>query len=79
MKRFSLCVLGVMAVAMAAPAQAQVYEERRIDTDDPISKAVARRSERGYGQGTPRSSSGFGIRRRVRRTTSRLPTLRLKS
>ena len=41
MKRFSLCVLGVMAVAMmSAPAQAQVYEERRIDTDDPIQKPL---------------------------------------
>ena len=41
MKRISLCVLvGVMAVAMSAPAQAQVYEERRIDTDDPIQKPL---------------------------------------
>ena len=40
MKRFSLCVLGVVAVAMAAPVQAQVYEERRIDTDDPIQKPL---------------------------------------
>ncbi|MCY3843926.1 MAG: hypothetical protein OXH69_10340 [Acidobacteria bacterium] len=40
MKRISLCVLGVMAVAMSAPAQAQVYEERRIDTKDPIQKPL---------------------------------------
>ena len=40
MKRFSLCVLGVMLVAMSAPAQAQIYEERRVDTDDPIQKPL---------------------------------------
>ena len=41
MKRISLCVLGgVMAVAMSAPAQAQVYEERRTDTKDPIQKPL---------------------------------------
>ncbi len=38
MKRISLCVLGVMAVAMGA--QAQVYEERRTDTTDPIEKPL---------------------------------------
>ena len=36
MKPISLFVLGVMAVAMSAPAQAQVVEARRIDTTDPI-------------------------------------------
>ena len=42
MKPISLFVLGVMAVAMSAPApaQAQVYEERRIDTNDPIEKPL---------------------------------------
>ena len=40
MKRISLCVLGVVAVAMSAPAQAQVYEERRTDTKDPIQKPL---------------------------------------
>ncbi len=40
MKRISLCVLAVMAVAMSAPAQAQVYEERRVDTNDPIEKPL---------------------------------------
>ena len=40
MKRISLCVLVVMAVAMSAPVQAQVYEERRIDTTDPIQKPL---------------------------------------
>ncbi len=40
MKRISLCVLGVMAVAMSAPAQAQVYEARRTDTTDPIQKPL---------------------------------------
>ena len=50
MKPISLFVLGVMTVAMSAPAQAQVYEERRTDTKDPIEKPLARRSERGYGQ-----------------------------
>ncbi len=40
MKRISLCVLGVMTVAMSAPAQAQVYEERRTDTKDPIEKPL---------------------------------------
>ena len=36
MKPISLIVLGVMTVAMSAPAQAQVYEERRTDTNAPI-------------------------------------------
>ena len=40
MKPISLLVLGVMAVALSAPAQAQVYEERRIDTNDPIQKPL---------------------------------------
>ena len=40
MKPTSLFVLGVMAVAMSAPAQAQVYEERRTDTKDPIEKPL---------------------------------------
>ena len=40
MKRISLCVVGVLAVAMSAPAQAQVYEERRTDTKDPIQKPL---------------------------------------
>ena len=41
MKPISLFVLGVMAVAaMSAPAQAQVYEERRVDTNDPIEKPL---------------------------------------
>ena len=40
MKRISLCILAVMAVAMSAPAQAQVYEERRVDTNDPIEKPL---------------------------------------
>ena len=40
MKRIFLCVLVVMAVAMSAPVQAQVYEERRIDTTDPIQKPL---------------------------------------
>ncbi len=40
MKPISLFVLGVMAVAMSAPAQAQVYEERRTDTNDPIQKPL---------------------------------------
>ncbi len=38
MKSISLFVLGVMAVAMSA--QAQVYEERRVDTNDPIQKPL---------------------------------------
>ena len=41
MTRISLCVLGVMAVAMSAPAQAQVYEERRQEVvTDPIEKPL---------------------------------------
>ncbi len=40
MKPTSLFVLGVVAVAMSAPAQAQVYEERRTDTTDPIEKPL---------------------------------------
>ena len=40
MKPTSLFVLGVMAVAMSAPAQAQVYEARRTDTTDPIEKPL---------------------------------------
>ena len=40
MKPLSLFLLGVMALAMSAPAQAQVYEERRIDTNDPIEKPL---------------------------------------
>ena len=40
MKPISLFVLGVMTVAMSAPAQAQVYEERRTDTKDPIEKPL---------------------------------------
>ena len=41
MKSISLFVLGVMvAVVMSAPAQAQVYEERRVDTNDPIQKPL---------------------------------------
>ncbi len=40
MKPISLFVLGVMAVAMSAPAQAQIYEERRTDTNDPIQKPL---------------------------------------
>ena len=41
MKPISLLVLGVVAVAMSAPsAQAQVYEERRTDTTDPIQKPL---------------------------------------
>ena len=41
MKRISLCVLGVMAVAISAPAQAQVYEERRQEVvTDPIEKPL---------------------------------------
>ena len=40
MKLLSLFVLGVMTVVMSAPAQAQVYEERRVDTDDPIQKPL---------------------------------------
>ena len=38
MKSISLFVLGVMAVAMSA--QAQIYEERRTDTNDPIQKPL---------------------------------------
>jgi len=41
MKPISLFVLGVLAVAMSAPAQAQTTDR---------SKGVARRSERGYGK-----------------------------
>ncbi len=40
MKPISLFVLGVMAVAMSAPAQAQVEEARRIDMTDPIQKPL---------------------------------------
>ena len=40
MKPISLFVLGVMAVAMSAPAPAQVVEARRIDTTDPIQKPL---------------------------------------
>ena len=40
MKPISLFALVVMAVAMSAPAQAQVYEERRTDTTDPIEKPL---------------------------------------
>jgi hypothetical protein len=41
MKPISLFVLGVMAVAMSAPAQAQVIEARRTHTtDDPIQKPL---------------------------------------
>ena len=40
MKPISLFVLGVMAVAMSAPAQAQVIEARRTDTTDPIQKPL---------------------------------------
>ena len=41
MTRISLCVLGVMAVAMSVPAQAQVYEERRQEVvTDPIEKPL---------------------------------------
>ena len=40
MKLTALLALGVMAVAMSAPAQAQVYEERRTDTKDPIQKPL---------------------------------------
>ena len=40
MKPISLFVLGVMAVAMSASAQAQVVEARRIDTTDPIQKPL---------------------------------------
>ena len=41
MKPISLLVLGVMAVAMSAPAQAQVYEERRQEVvTDPIEKPL---------------------------------------
>lgn len=41
MKLISLLVLGVMAVAMSAPAQAQVYEaRRRTETTDPIQKPL---------------------------------------
>ena len=41
MKPISLFVLGVMAVAMSAPAQAQVYEaRRRTETTDPIQKPL---------------------------------------
>jgi len=40
MKPISLFVLAVMTVAMSAPAQAQVYEERRTDTKDPIEKPL---------------------------------------
>ena len=40
MKPLTLFVLGVMTVAMSAPAQAQVYEERRTDTKDPIEKPL---------------------------------------
>ena len=40
MKPISRFVLGVMAVAMSAPAQAQVVEARRIDTTDPIQKPL---------------------------------------
>ena len=41
MKPISLFVLGVMAVAMSAPAQAQIYEERRHEVvTDPIEKPL---------------------------------------
>ena len=41
MKPISLFVLGVMAVAMSAPAQAQLYEERRREiVTDPIEKPL---------------------------------------
>lgn len=40
MKPISLFVLGVMAVAMSAPAQAQVIEARRTHTTDPIQKPL---------------------------------------
>lgn len=40
MKPISMFVLGVMAVAMSAPAQAQVIEARRTDTTDPIQKPL---------------------------------------
>ena len=41
MKPISLFVLGVMAVAMSAPAQAQVIEARRKQiTTDPIQKPL---------------------------------------
>jgi len=41
MKPISMFVLGVMAVAMSAPAQAQVYEaRRRTETTDPIQKPL---------------------------------------
>ena len=40
MKPISMFVLGVMAVAMSAPAQAQVTEARRTDTTDPIQKPL---------------------------------------
>ena len=41
MKPITLFVLGVMAVAMSAPAQAQIYEERRHEVvTDPIEKPL---------------------------------------
>ncbi len=41
MKPISLFVLGLMAVAMSAPAQAQIYEERRHEVvTDPIEKPL---------------------------------------
>ena len=40
MKPLSLFVLGVVTVMMSAPAQAQIYEERRVDTNDPIEKPL---------------------------------------
>lgn len=40
MKPISMFVLGVMAVAMSAPAQAQVIEARRTETTDPIQKPL---------------------------------------
>ena len=51
MKLNSLFVIGVMAVAMSAPAQAQVIGTPETDNDRPHPKAVARRSQRRYGQG----------------------------
>ena len=79
MKPISLFVLGVMTVAMSAPAQAQVYEERRTDTKDPIEKpllaapnaAMARNATVIKWIRNPAKSAEED-------STSRLPTLRLK-
>jgi hypothetical protein len=51
MRLISLFVLGVLAVAMSASAQAQTTDPIQKGDHRPHQKGVARRSERGYGQG----------------------------